>query len=243
MGRIKKKLKYFGRYAWELFKGSLPASFMYFCAGTILLMLTLKGKEITWTNTKLTWTIVCIIGGAAYNALVSWAMGGSQYEMLVSGNVKRVSAERYGDEYKMSTHKEYKEYRVWKGFAIGAFSGIFPLFFGLLFGFNQTTINGEMSGGFLGIMVLISFLLSGWSVLPFYYMNHAGKHVSYFLSLLFVLVPVIVSGVFYVCGAYSRRNKAIREQQIAERAAQAEAMKEKKINYGGLPGTKPKKRK
>ena len=34
-----------------------------------------------------------------------------------------------------------------------------------------------------------------------------------------------------------------RKQEIADRQAAAEASKEKKINYGGLPGTKPKKRK
>jgi hypothetical protein len=44
-------------------------------------------------------------------------------------------------------------------------------------------------------------------------------------------------------GAYRKRNKKIREQIIADRMAQEEAKREKKINYGGLPGTKPKKRK
>ena len=52
-----------------------------------------------------------------------------------------------------------------------------------------------------------------------------------------------VSGGLYIAGAYGRRNKTLRQQEIAARAAEAEQSKPKKINYGGLPGTKPKKRK
>ena len=51
-----------------------------------------------------------------------------------------------------------------------------------------------------------------------------------------------VSGGLYIAGAYGRRNKTLRQQEIAARAAEAEQSKPKKINYGGLPGTKPKKR-
>ena len=57
------------------------------------------------------------------------------------------------------------------------------------------------------------------------------------------LLPILVSGGLYIAGAYGRRNKTIRQQEIAARAAAEEANKPKKINYGGLPGTKPKKKK
>ena len=68
-------------------------------------------------------------------------------------------------------------------------------------------------------------------------------HISYFLTCLFALVPIAVSGGFYIAGAYARRAKAVRQQLIADKAAEAEVNRVKKINYGGLPGTKPKKRK
>ena len=79
--------------------------------------------------------------------------------------------------------------------------------------------------------------------MPFYAMNQTGTSVSYFITCVFAVVPVVVSGVFYIIGAYARRRKTIRQQEIADKAAQAAAQKEKKIIYGGLPGTKPKKRK
>jgi hypothetical protein len=187
------------------------------------------------------------VGAVAYNSLAAWANGGMHYEMLVSGNVKRSAVDAYGNQYKMSNHKIVKEYRVWKGFAIGAFTAILPILFGILLGANQSAIDSgsENYSKGIGIMLILSFFFSGWSVLPFYCMNHVGISVSYYLSILLAILPILVTGGMYIAGAYARRNKAIRQQHFAELAAKAEEEKKanKKINYGGLPGTKPKKRK
>lgn len=249
MSKFKRTIKQIGRQVWEFFKASVPASLMYFCAGTVLMMLTLKMDEDTetanliWDNTKLLWTIVCIAVAAAYDGLISYAQGGQGYEMLVSGNMKRMSSDIYGGELKISSHKFAKEYREWKGFAIGGFMALFPIVVGILFGVNQTAIDNQKMGTGLAVVLLIGFLLSGWSVLPFYYLNASGHSISYFVSILFALVPIIVTGVMYIVGAYGKRAKTIKAQELADRAAAAEANKTKKINYGGLPGTKPKKRK
>lgn len=240
---IKKSMKKFGVYVWEMVKLSLPSTFMYACAGAILLMLTVKGDPLVWTSKEVAWAVVCIVGGAAYNALMAWANGGSQYEMLVSGNVKRISAAQFEGGYKMSTHKEVKEYRVWKGFVFGAITGLIAIVFGILFGCFQTKIDSQDIKGGVATLMLLGFFISGWSLIPLYLMNATGVTISYFVSCVFALIPIAVSGAFYIIGAYSRRNKRLREQIIAERAAAAEENKPKKINYGGLPGTKPKKRK
>jgi hypothetical protein len=151
-----------------------------------------------------------------------------------------------GSGFRMSSHNEVKEYRVWKGFVIGGFTAFWTLLVGIVFGCNQSQvqlyIDGEASGGFLGVFIALSFFISGWSILPFYYMNGAGYSVSFFLSCLFALIPIVVTGVFYILGAYSRRNKAIRQQMLADKAEAERQQNPKKINYGGLPGTKPKKR-
>ena len=245
MVAFKKKLKFVCGYVWSLFKASVLPSIMYFCASAILMMLVIKGDKIDWTSTDITWTVVCILGGAAYNALAAWANGGSHYEMLVSGNVKRSSVDAYGNEYKISSHKIAKEYRVWKGFVVGAFTAILPIVFGIILGANQSVVDSGEPGKALGAVMLCAFFFSGWTVIPFYCMNQAGIAVSYYLTCLLALVPILVSGFLYIGGAYARRNKAIRQQQLAELAAKAEEEKKKnkKINYGGLPGTKPKKRK
>lgn len=242
MNEFRKFMRKIGAYAWQFFKSSFPASMMYCCMGTVLVMVTMKKGNLDWNNNKLIWTIVFSLLAVGYNALVMWGIGGSQYDMLVTGNVRRMSMSEIAGGYKMSSHKIVQEYRPWKGFVIGAYYGVFILFFGILFGANQAKIDAGAPGGFLGVMLFICFLTAGCSFLPFYFLNQSG-YFSYYWTSLFALIPIAVSGAFYIIGAYARRNKKIREQLIADRAAQAEAQKVKKINYGGLPGTKPKKRK
>ena len=248
MSTFKKKMKKFGRQVWELFKGSVPAMLMYFCAGTVMMMLTMKEEGFVWNTSKLIWSIVCVAVAVGYNALISYAQGGNGYEMLVSGNMKRHSADEFGEGYKISTHKEAKEYRVWKGFAIGGFTAIFTIIGGIIFGANGEVVNSLYTGeqqnlgvGF-GILLIACILLSGWSLLPVFFMNANGIAVSYFVSIAFAIIPIAMTGVMYIVGAYGKRNKTIRAQELADKAAAAEAAKPKKINYGGLPGTKPKKR-
>ncbi len=242
--QFKKTMKKIGRYVWELYKSSILPSIMYCCAGMVLMMLTLK-EGSTWGGSEIAWTVVCLVAAAAYHALAAWASGGNHYEMLVSGNVKRSAYDAYGNEYKISTHKEAKEYRPWKGFVSGAFVGLLPVLFGIILGCNQAKVDAETPSKGMAVALLISFFLSGWSIIPLYGANSAGGSASYFFSLLFALIPVIVSGGMYIAGAYGRRNKAIRMQILEDKAAAAEEAKKanKKINYGGLPGTKPRKRK
>ena len=143
----------------------------------------------------------------------------------------------------MSTHKEKKEYRLWKAFVVGALITVLPIIVGIVWGVNQSTIDARLAKGQLGGMELLGVIFSGWTVLPLYYANSLGNNISYFVSLVFILIPLTITAAFYIGGAYARRNKNIRKQQIADAAAAAAANKTKKINYGGLPGTKPKKKK
>ena len=70
----------------------------------------------------------------------------------------------------------------------------------------------------------------------------SGAAVSYYWSCLLGILPIAICGAFYIIGAYGKRAKAIKAQELADKASQAQAEKPKKINYGGLPGTKPKKK-
>ena len=220
MEKIKKFIKMLGAYAWQFFKSSFPASMMYFCVGTALLMISMKNNaNVVWNNTILIWTIVCSVVGVGYNALAMWGIGGGHYEMLVTGNVKRMSASEVDGGYKMSRHKLVQEYRPWKGFVIGLYCGFFMILFGILFGCNQAQVNAETPSRFLGSMMFIAFLVTGCTFLPFYALNEAGIYVSYFWGCACAIIPIAVSGVFYIIGAYSKRNKKIREQLIADKLA------------------------
>ena len=230
METFKRAMKTFWKNAWDLFKASVPAGLLYLCAGSVLMMITMKEDAMKWDSAKLTWTLICALAAAGYNAVVSYGQGGQAYEMLVSGNMKRISADRMGSGYKISSHKEEKEFRHWKGFVIGFITAIITIVVGLIFGFSQAAIDAKTTSKGLGVVILISFFLSGWSILPFYYINMSGASVSYFYSCLFALVPIVISGGMYILGAYGKRKKRLREQEIADRAAEREAQKEKKIN-------------
>lgn len=246
MEKFKQMMKGFFAYVWECIKGSFLAGLTYAMAGAILTMLVVQeGKPF---SEQVTWSVVVIVCALAYNALLAWGYGGQNYEMLVSGNMKRMSALQFGTEYKISSHSYVKEYRAWKGFVMGAMCSLLAIIFVLIFGANQDKINSAfleeatLSTGW-GIAVVIGFFVCGWAILPFYCATMAGYIVSYYLALLIAVLPIFVYGGVYIAGAYGKRNKAIRAQEMADRAAAAQAAKPKKINYGGLPGTKPRKRK
>ena len=93
MTKVKAVSKKIGRELWEAFKSSLPAAMMSFCAGTVLWMITMDEDALAWDSKKLIWTLVCVGVAAIYNVFITYAQGGQGYEMLVSGNMKRSSAE------------------------------------------------------------------------------------------------------------------------------------------------------
>ena len=243
MSNFKTKWKVFWRIVGECFMRSLTPSVMFFVAGLVLLMLQSKNFGL---SAQMAWAALFAL---AYNGFLMWICGGNHYEMLVSGNLKRRSAMQSGSELNMASYKFQKEYRPWKGFAIGAFVSLLLIVGSIVLGCNQTAIveaatNEEvtLTTG-LAAVSLIFYCLAGWVLLPILELNIAGTAVSFFVGCAFALLPVCVSGGFYIGGAYGRRNKTVRQQEIAARAAEEEANRPKKINYGGLPGTKPKKRK
>ena len=166
MSDVKKKIKKIGRHVWEMFKDALPSIFMYACAGWVLLVVALKNEKWEWDTSSITWSIACAVVALAYTGLLMWGIGGQHYEMLVSGNIKRTAADANGMSYKISSHKEAKEYREWKGFAIGGFLAIIPIVAAIVFGINQKAIDGnQLNGGALSIVILIVFFLSGWTIM------------------------------------------------------------------------------
>lgn len=246
MSNFKTKWKVFWRIVGECFMRSLTPSVMFFVAGLVLLMLQSKNFGL---SAQMAWAALCAVVALAYNGFLMWICGGNHYEMLVSGNLKRRSAMQSGSELNMASYKFQKEYRPWKGFAIGAFVSLLLIVGSIVLGCNQTAIveaatNEEvtLTTG-LAAVSLIFYCLAGWVLLPILELNIAGTTVSFFVGCAFALLPICVSGGFYIGGAYGRRNKTVRQQEIAARAAEEEANRPKKINYGGLPGTKPKKRK
>lgn len=260
MAKVKEVLKNVGANVWEALKSSFLVMIFYGMLSSICFTGTMyedwSGPLQEGLNgARIAWVIIIPLLAVGYNAFYAYAMGGKGYEMLVSGNMKRMSAQQLGSSYKISSHKELQEYREWKGFAMGAAIGVFTILFGILMGANSEEINKALTALTVeseenkrvvevgvAVLLLASLFLSGWSLMPFVFINIAGGSASYYLSCLFGLLPIVVSGVMYIVGAYSKRAKTFKAQEEADRAARAQEEKPRKINYGGLPGTKPNKR-
>ena len=261
MSKAKEMWKKFWINVWEIIKESFVLVTFFGILSGIAFIGTITedwcGPMSEGFNGKrIAFLVVVAVLLLAYAGVMAYAFGGKGYEMLVSGNMKRMSAEQLGSQMKISSHKEEMEYREWKGFAIGGVIAFFTVLFGVLVGINGDTVNEafqslstteEAGAAFnnqgMAIFVLVSMLCCGWSLLPFAYLNVSGVAVSYYWSCLFGLLPIIIAGIFYIVGAYAARAKRVRAQEKADRAAAEEANKPRKVNYGALPGTKPKKRK
>ncbi len=260
MSKAKENWKKFWVNVWEIIKESFVLVTFFGILSAIAFLGTISedmcGKIAEGFNgARIAFLVVVVVLLLAYAGAMAYAFGGKGYEMLVSGNMKRMSAEQLGSQMKISSHKEEMEYREWKGFAIGGVIAFFTVLFGILVGINGDVVNEafrslsleESATPFdnrgMATLVFVSMFCCGWSLLPFAYLNLSGVAISYFWSCLFGLLPIIVAGVFYIVGAYATRAKRLRAQENADRAAAEEANKSKKVNYGALPGTKPKKRK
>lgn len=249
MDTIKKKIKWVWKYVWSLIKISIPSTIIYACAGAILMMLTMKGDEsLKWDTAKLGWTALAWVMGIGYNVAAAYSQGIIGYDMLASGNMQRRAEDR-GMSMRIGQYKEEQEYRPWKGFVAGVLTAIIPVLFALLFGAKSDIINNALTSTesptdtSVGMTVLFGFLLSGCTLLPAFYLNASSIPFNYYLTALFALVPILVTGFAYIGGAYGKRNKVLRAQEKKSAELEAKQNKQAKVNYGGLPGTKPKKRK
>lgn len=244
MANNKKKETLVGGYLKHLSGRGLIVMLMYFSVSAIVMMISMQDEKLSYNKMMIVWGIGFALM-VAYNFFFTWVNAGADYEMLVSGNMKRLSTG--GEKLKISSHKVYKEYRPWKGVVYGVFPAVFSIIFGLYFGANSAEINGTFDGvamqGYKGWWILLGFLFSGWSLVPFYASNLVGMTPNYYLSLLLILIPIAVSTGGYIAGAYAKRAKVVREQELQDRQREREAQIQKKPNLGALPGTQPKKRK
>lgn len=242
MANFKKKAKIFAKNTKECFIHSLIPAFMYLAMSGVLLVILQKNTDGEGnTSATATWvaSIICGLIAVAYNAVMAWACGGTHFEQLISGNMKRRSAEEFGCEYAISSYKSEKEYRPWKGFVTGCFTALPVLIGGLIFGAYQERLIAQTTSRAASVVLLIFYFLAGWAVLPFERLNAP----YYGLSAILAVIPVIATGVFYIAGAYRKRSNIMKKQALADRRSAEQEAKPKKINYGGLPGTKPKKKK
>lgn len=167
---------------------------------------------------------VCILGGAAFNAHLTFTYGKMHYDSYLTGCIHRKN-KMFGIE-SGGDHCPEQEYRWWKGLLIGFYIGVPVLVMGLF-----ATLPATWSGGEIALV-----MFAGWAIFPVQwirsYLYPGGEWtyppVSGGYSMLMIFLPILVSGVFYVVGAMvQRRNKALEAERSARVAEAAQKSKRK----------------
>lgn len=151
---------------------------------------------------------LCILGGAFFNGHLCYNYGILHYDNYLTGELHRRNA-RLGIHSGGDHHVE-REFRFWKGFYIGFLIGVPVIVMGLLAGF------------FYEVASLFFLMFAGWAIIPLAWVGDGvGITVSPFWSLLFILLPIIVSGVMYLVGAYVEKRRKAQERDRDEKIKNA----------------------
>lgn len=223
----KKQIDYSHPTGWQLFwrtqgecwRRMVTPYLMYLFMSLIMLAFQALGDDLWWLRILI--GVVCIGGGAFYNGHLCYHYGKLHYGAYVAGCLHRqneaLGIKSGGD------HRPEREYSPWKGFYIGFLVGVPVILLGILAGaFLGTSIGGNFAGAAL-------VMFAGWAILPVSWLNlYAGTQLSFYWSIVMIVLPITVSGIFYIVGAL--REKREREEETARtqriEAAGAAAKKE-----------------
>ena len=215
--------QYFWRLQKEGWRRAVTPALMYFFMS--LIMLALQAIEIVWLS--ITLGIVCIAAGIFFNAHLLLHFGEAHYDIFATGELYRKREQEEGTYISPDHHLE-KEYRPWKGFFIGFLMSIPVLILGILAG----ALDGTNVGG--GVLWAFA-MLAGCAVVPFTWLRNyvpSMANLSYYWTIATILVPILVSGVFYILGAYvNRRKRAKKEAREEAVRAAAEAARQERLNH------------
>ena len=227
----KKVVDYAHPNGWQLFwriqreswRRMLTPALMYFFMS--LMMLAVQVIEIVWLQIVL--GVACIAGGIFFNAHLMFHFGDAHYDTFLSGRLYRKREQEEGI-FTAPDHHVEKEYRPWKGFFIGFLIGLPVILLGIL--------SGALEGTTAGNAMLWAFaMLAGCAIVPITWLRNyvsglAG--LSYFWTIPTVIVPIVVSGVFYMLGAWNnQRKRTRREEREAAIKAAAEAAREERLHH------------
>lgn len=199
----KKQKKYSDPTKWQLFwrvqrecwRRMVTPYLMYLFMSLLLLSLQAmvpEGNEIV----AIVLGCVCILGGAFFNAHLLYNTGILHYDNYLTGAVHRKNAalgiQSGGD------HRPEREFRPWKGFFIGLLVGV------------PVIILAVLAHYFYDAASLFFIMFAGWAIAPIAWFGTkegGGLLVDPLWSMLFVLLPVLVSGIAYLVGAYVEKKR------------------------------------
>lgn len=193
----------FWRTQWECLQKMLLPALMYMFMSTLLLATQLISAEhLKWL--KILLGTICILIGAGFNAHLCFQFGGTHCEAYLAAQAHRESGVSGGKL------RPELEYRPWKGFYIGFLVGVPVIILGTI-----AAIPGAMNGWAAVIFVLFA----GWAIMPVSWFGGTGAMFA--LSICMIVLPITVSGIFYILGAKYKKKKKLEQEERARRVKEA----------------------
>lgn len=201
------KMRHFWRIQKECLRRSVTPYVMYLMMSLLLLACQAIGNA----PLRIVLGILCIVAGMAYNVHLCYQYGKLHYDAYLTGKIHRQNAvfgiQSGGD------HRPEREYRPYKGFLIGFYTGIPALIFGILAGCLPNAA---------GTVLTLFIMFAGWAIVPVTWMRNVGHlNVSYFVSIAFIAIPILVSGISYLWGAMKEKQMKLAEAERLERVEDA----------------------
>ncbi len=216
------KWQYFWRIQGECLRRSVTPYLMYlFMSLLALTCQTIVPDENSVIEIVL--CLLCIAGGAFFNGHLLFHTGKLHYGSYIAGQLHRKNI-AFGIQ-SGGGHRPEREYRVWKGFLIGFYVALPAIILG--------TIAGSIAVSQAWGYVQYAFMMfAGWAIIPITFFGTGGAggetvglSVSMYWSLLVSLLPIIVSGIFYIVGGYAeardRARAAEHDRQVEEAGQKA----------------------
>ena len=233
----KKAVDYAHPNAWQLFyrtqrecwRRMVTPYLMYLFMS--LLLLACQAIPNMWAQILL--GIACIAGGSFYNGHLCYQYGKLHYGALVAGEMHRKN-EQQGIVSGGDHHVE-REFRPWKGFYIGFLLGVPVIILGCLAGALFEKINdGNILNGLLGgYSALALVMFAAWAIMPVLWVRNyvpGMGSLSLYWSLIMVILPVLISGIFYMIGAYAERKSRFAETERERRIEEAREEAKRRVH-------------
>lgn len=212
------KWRLFWKIQKECFRRSVTIYLMYL----FMSLLLLSSQAIGNTAAQIILGIVCVLGGMAFDAHLSYHIGADHYDSYMAGCLHRKNAlfgiQSGGD------HRVEREYRLYKGFVIGLYSALPVLVFGIIAG--HFGVGENVLGSVAGVALV---MFAGWAIIPIAWLrNYAHLNINFYWTLIMMIIPILVSGIFYFVGAMLEKRKKEQESARMEKVQELSEKSRKK---------------
>lgn len=195
----------------ECIRRAITSGLMYYMLGLVLL--AVHG----FVEDPALFFIVCagVFAFAGFlNAHQMLMVSEMHYKMKLTGDIRRANAMETMHNLDVRSYKFQQEYRPWKGFVIGLSICLPGIIFTLCGAIPVSVVKNEATLQVNNVFQLILFITYTWQLVPVTFISQnvlataLAEDVLFYYSMLTYLIPILISGIFYLIGGAVAKKKA-----------------------------------